>query len=235
MHSKWRTARRRRRWRPRGSPSRPRPPPRNACRSSSAPAIQHEMLVTDSTSVAPDRLEPEEVVEARHRLEVGGRDAHHRRRLADALRRAPPVVALHRPQRGDRRGPRVRVAAHRPSRSRSPGRSTRGLGRPRSQGSRDPRPALIRLSSSSPEMGTPHVLRFRRACRGWAGSSVHPAEDRVEHRQVLDQVGDVAADGHLAQLCRLTNEGRGSAPAPAWRSRRRPRSSRARRAAASIG
>ena len=62
--------------------------------------------------VAPAGLEPEEVVEARDRLQVRGGDPHHRGGLADALRGAPAVAALHGPERGIE-AERIRVARHR--------------------------------------------------------------------------------------------------------------------------
>ena len=70
-------------------------------------------VVADEHPVAADRRGREQVVEARDRLQVGRGHAHHRRRLADALGRAPAVVALHRPERRDRGRAQLRVARHR--------------------------------------------------------------------------------------------------------------------------
>ena len=82
---------------------------------SSAPRSQQLMLVQTRTWCSPSRLEPEEVVEARDRLQVAGGHAHHRGRLADALGGAPAVAALDGPERRHRRRALLRVALHRPA------------------------------------------------------------------------------------------------------------------------
>ena len=66
----------------------------------------------DLDPVGPDRLGVQEVVEAGDRLQVGGRDPHHRGGLADPLRGAPAVALLDRPERRDRGRVAVRVARH---------------------------------------------------------------------------------------------------------------------------
>ena len=71
----------------------------------------------DRDLVGADRLGVQQVVEAGDRLQVGGRDPHHRGGLADPLRRAPAVAPLHRPERRDRGRVAVRVARHQRPRS----------------------------------------------------------------------------------------------------------------------
>ena len=70
-------------------------------------------VVADEDAVLRGRLEAEEVVEARDGLEVGGGDAHDGGGLADPVGRAPAVVALDGPERRDRGGAELRIAAHR--------------------------------------------------------------------------------------------------------------------------
>jgi len=64
----------------------------------------------DGDFVAAHRLGVEQVVEARHRLQICRRHLHHRGGLADALRSAPAVEPLYRPERRDRDRVLVRVA-----------------------------------------------------------------------------------------------------------------------------
>ena len=68
-----------------------RRPPRIAAYSSSAPRSEQEMFVHTYTLWRPTGRRLEHVVEARHRLQVGGRQAHHAGDLLDRLGRAPAV------------------------------------------------------------------------------------------------------------------------------------------------
>ena len=153
-----------------------------------------------STRWRADRLGREEVVEGGDRLQVGGGDAHHRGRLADALGRAPAVAALHRPQRRDRGRAQLRVARHRLL------------------------DLLAQLVGDVDLVQLGDALGVRRAHRGdqlacaprRSGRRSAPCRcsglvrARDAHRsipprigssiaEVLDQVGDVAADAHVAQ------------------------------------
>ena len=204
-----------------------RRPRRRRSSRSSAPRSQQEMLWQTSTWWRPTGRGAEEVVEGGQRLQVGRGDAHHRGRLADALRRAPAVVALDGPQGGKRGRADLRVPATSPSRS---ARGARPGRRPREAPGRARRPRAASTSISSLPLRGGHVVR--RSNLRKARSSVDAPEDRVQHRQVLDQVGDVAVDAHVAKRLQVRRtRGRGSGPGPASPSRRRARSSRARRAA----
>ena len=151
----------------------------------------------DGDLVGPDRLGVEEVVEARDRLQVGGRHPHHRGGLADPLRRAPAVAPLHRPERRDRGRFAVRVAAHQLL---------------------DPLPQLrravdlvqlrdrLRGAVGDAALGQRRVDRQRGRCRS-PGSPVHPAEDRVEHPEAGDHVGDVAVDRHVPERLQVDEGG----------------------------
>ena len=155
----------------------------------------------DGDLVGADRLGVEEVVEAGDGLEVGGRHPHHRGRLADALRGAPAVAALHRPERRDRGRFAVRVAAHQlldvlPQLRRAVdlvqlGDRLRGCGRGR--GPRSARRSTGRAALTMPGPST--------------GSPVDPAEDRVEHPEAADHVGDVAVDRHVLERLQVDEGG----------------------------
>ena len=147
----------------------------------------------DLDPVGPDRLGVQEVVEARDRLQVGGGHPHHRGGLADPLRRAPAVALLHRPERRDRGRVAVRVARHQRL---------------------DPLPQLRRAvdlvqlrdllrgaagDAALGDRGVDRQVRVAEAGRRRRGSSVDPAEDRVEHPEAGDHVGDVAVDRHVAE------------------------------------
>ncbi len=173
--------------------------------SSSSVAAAHPAadVGADLDPVGPDRLGVQEVVEARHRLQVGGGHPHHRGGLADPLRGAPAVAPLHRPERRDRGRVAVGVARHQRL---------------------DPLPQLRRAvdfvqlrdlllaarSGTRPSV-TRRVDRQVRVAgrrRRRRGSSVDTSEDRVEHAEAGDHVGDVAVDAPCrVKACRLTKEG----------------------------
>ena len=177
-------------------------------------------VVADEDAVLRGRLEAEEVVEARDGLEVGGGDAHHGGRLADPVRRAPAVVALDGPERRDRCGAKLRIAAHRLlDRALELGRHVDlvelgdALGVLRASSSRSARRAR---RSSGDRWGA-----SARRCRS-GPSSVDSSEHRVQHGQVLDHVGDVLADAHVPQRTGGSRRtGRGSGRERASPSRRR--------------
>ena len=180
--------------------------------------------------MAARRLEVEEVVEARDRLQVGGGHAHHRGALADALRGAPAVAALDREQGRDRGRALLRVAGHDLLDLGAQvvgdadlvrlGDLDRG-GVRRRPGGPCPRPPpapsltiardLVALAERGVGIGnagsplSPGACSRSSARRGGhlparaPRSPVDAPEDRVEHREVGDQVGDVPADAHLPQ------------------------------------
>ena len=129
--------------------------------------------MADEHLVASHRGRPEEVVEGRERFQVAGGDPHHRRRLTDALRGAPSVLALDGPERGKRGGADLRVAGHR------------------------------RLDRLPQLVGNVDLVQARER----RPSAVDASQDRVEHRQVLDQVGDVAAHAHVAKRLEVDERG----------------------------
>ena len=157
----------------------------------------------DGDLVAADRLGVEQVVEAGDRLQVGGRHPHHRGGLADPLRRAPAVAPLHRPERRDRGRVAVRVAGHQlldplaqlrravdfvQLRDLPPGR---GRGRGPSVTARVDRQVRVRRPSGAVDRRSP----------------VDPAEDRVEHPEAADHVGDVAVDRHVPERLQVDEGG----------------------------
>ena len=161
--------------------------------------------------------ELEHVVEARHRGQVGGGEAHDRGHLVDRLRRAPAVHRLGGVQRRDRRRAAVGVLGHRRlDLARAVLRDRRRAGSGTTAGS------LVRSTASSqpgtrepwPKRGTeresrPLAAREPVGSRGAIrSSSVDPAQDRVEHRQRRDQVGDVGVARPSARSAwRLTKLG----------------------------
>ena len=156
--------------------------------------------------LAPHRLGVEHVVEGRDARQVGGRHPHDRRDLVDRLRRAPAVQPLRRAQRGQRRRVVVGVARHAAPRSRPQLVGHLDLGQVRDVVGAA---SLVTSAGSSQPRGT---------CR----SPVDPAEDRVEHRDGRDQVGDQAALAHrLAAPAGSRRTGRACARARASTSRRR--------------
>ena len=58
-----------------------------------------------------------------------------------------------------------------------------------------------------PDLGRETVARARGAAQVVELSPVDAAQDRIEHREVRDHVGDVAADAISRSAWRFTNEG----------------------------
>ena len=177
-------------------------------------------VVADEDAVLGGRLEPEEVVEARDRLEVGGGDAHDRGGLADAVGGAPAVVALDGPERRDRGGAKLRVAAHRlldrlaGARAARPPRGARGRARrPRGASSRSARRARRWSGRSVGRIGPPLPV-WPVICRCLPGSGRAWRGSGSGRRCTRRRTCRGAPGGSRTR-------GRGSGRAPASPSRRR--------------